>query len=100
MLKKIGFPVMALLGVLAFAPRDANAAVRFNFVVGRPAYTYPVDPCVPRVVVPAPVYAPGYVGRAVVRHEIRRDIARDVRYHRDWDRDHDRDHDRDDHYRR
>ncbi|HUO28238.1 MAG TPA: hypothetical protein VMU80_03400 [Bryobacteraceae bacterium] len=38
MLKKFGLPVIALLGVLAMAPHQANAAVRVGVVVGcRPA---------------------------------------------------------------
>jgi hypothetical protein len=90
MFKKIGLPIIALLGMLAIAPHQAKAAVRFGIVVRRPAYAYPVYPAYPEApvaVVPAPVI----VERPWVRHEIRRD----------WDR-HDRDrHDRDDfRYRR
>jgi hypothetical protein len=44
MLKKIGLPVIALLGMLAMAPHQANAAVRIGVVVGAPAYTYPAYP--------------------------------------------------------
>jgi len=80
MFKKIGLPVIALLGMLAMAPHQAKAAVRFGVVVGQPAYTYPAYPVYPPAVV---------VERPWVRHEFRRD----------WDR-HDSDrgrHDRDDH---
>jgi len=68
MLKKIGFPMMALFGLLAVAPlNQAKAAVRFGVYVGGPAYTYPVYP--PYPVAPAPAYvypapvvpAPAYV---------------------------------------
>ena len=48
--KKIGLPAIALLGMLAMAPHQAKAAVRFGVVVGRPAYAYPVYPvCLPAV---------------------------------------------------
>ena len=40
MLKKIGLPVIALLGMLAMAPHQANAAVRIGVAVGAPAYAY------------------------------------------------------------
>jgi hypothetical protein len=58
MFKKIGLPAIALLGMLAMAPHQAKAAVRFGVVVGAPAYTYPVYPVYPPApvaVVPAPV---------------------------------------------
>jgi len=56
MLKKIGLPVMALAIVLAVAPHQAKAAVRFGIVIGAPAYpVYPVYPPAPVVVAPAPV---------------------------------------------
>jgi len=93
MLKKIGLPAIALLGMLAFAPHPAKAAVRFGVVVGAPTYTYPVYPAHPPAVVvpaPAPVYGPGYVGGVWVGGG----------FHRDWDRGHvvrfhgDRDHGR------
>jgi len=90
MFKKIGLPVIALLGILAMAPHQAKAAVRFGVVAGRPAYAYrayPVYPQAPVAVVPAPFV----VERPWVRHEFRRDWDR-----HDWDR-----HDRDDfRYRR
>jgi hypothetical protein len=54
MLKKIGLPVIALLGMLAMAPHQANAAVRFGVVVGAP--------CPVRVVVVHPF----------LRHDFRR----------------------------
>ncbi len=91
MLKKIGLPVIALLGVLAFAPHQAKAAVRFGVTVGAPACN-PVYPAyrtyAPRVVVPAPVYGPAY-GTAYVGGVWRRDSDHDrvVRVHRDRDRD-------------
>ncbi|HTT66007.1 MAG TPA: hypothetical protein VMG35_29355 [Bryobacteraceae bacterium] len=80
MFKKIGLPVIALLGMLAMAPHQAKAAVRIGVVVGRPVYTYPVYPvCSPRpvAVVPAPVVVEHpIVRREIVRHEIRRNWAR------------------------
>jgi hypothetical protein len=55
MLKRIGLPVMALLGLLALAPTNqAKAAVRFGVYVGAPAYVYPAP------VVPAPAYVSPY----------------------------------------
>ncbi len=66
MLKKIGLPVIALAGMLAMAPHQANAAVRFGFTVGAPVY--PVYP----VCRPAPV---------VVRRPF---IGPVVGWHRDW----------------
>jgi len=76
MFKKIGLPVIALLGMLAMAPHQANAAVRFGVVIGAPAYTYPVYPvCPPVAIVPAPVGVAGpWVGPAVrwdLRHDFR-----------------------------
>jgi hypothetical protein len=73
MLKKIGLPVIALLGMLAMAPHPAKAAVRFGIVVGRP---YPVYAVCPRVAVaPVPVVVAGpWVGPAVrwdLRHDFR-----------------------------
>ena len=45
MLKKIGIPLMALAAMVTLVPTPkANAAVRFGISVGRPAYSYPVDP--------------------------------------------------------
>jgi hypothetical protein len=76
MLKKIGIPAIALLGMLALAPHQAKAAVRFGVVVGAPVYTYPVYPAYPpAVVVPGPVYGP-YVGVGVWGRG----------FHRGWDR--------------
>jgi hypothetical protein len=80
MLKKIGLPVIALLGILAMAPHRANAAVRFGVVVGAPAYAYPaypVCPPAPVAVVPAPII----VARPFVRHDFRWD-RHDVRFRR------------------
>ncbi|MGA2131602.1 MAG: hypothetical protein ABSH50_04730 [Bryobacteraceae bacterium] len=73
MLKKIGLPAIALLGMLAFAPHPAKAGVRFGVYVGAPVYTAPVYPAYPPVaIVPAP--APVVVfGHPWVRPEIRRD---------------------------
>jgi len=63
MLKKIGLPVMALAAMLAVAPHQAKAAVRFGIVIGAPAYpVYPVYPPAPVVVAPGPVV----VGPSVV----------------------------------
>ena len=45
MLKKIGIPLLALAAAVILVPAPkANAAVRFGISVGRPAYSYPVDP--------------------------------------------------------
>ncbi|HLY16961.1 MAG TPA: hypothetical protein VKR61_07035 [Bryobacteraceae bacterium] len=86
MLKKIGFSAIAMLGLLAFAPHQAKAAVRFGVVVGRPAYNYPVYPAYPpAAVVEAPAYAPVYVNGGWVRRDVRRDWDRDARFHRDRD---------------
>lgn len=61
MLKKIGLPMMALAGLLMFAPNQAKAGVRVGVVVGAPAYRYPVYPRVYAPVYPAPAYvAPAY----------------------------------------
>jgi hypothetical protein len=81
MFKKIGLPVIALLGLLAMAPHQANAAVRFGVVVGPPAYTYPVYPAYP----PAPVAvvpAPVVVARPWVGPAIRWDRRHDFRFRR------------------
>ena len=67
MLKKIGLPAIALLGMLSFAPHKADAAVRFGVYVGAPVYRAPVYPVCP----PAPVV----VYRPWVRHEVRRDFG-------------------------
>jgi len=80
MLKKIGLPVIALLGMLSMAPHQANAAVRVGVGIGVPAYAYPAYPVCPPVrvaVVPAPVV----VARPFVRHDFRWD-RHDVRFRR------------------
>jgi hypothetical protein len=68
MFKKIGLPVIALLGMLAMAPHQANAAVRFGVAVGRPACAYPVYPVV--------------VARPFIRHDFRWDRRHDLRFRR------------------
>jgi hypothetical protein len=85
MLKKIGLPVVALLGMLAFAPHQAKAEVRFGVAIGRPAYTYPVYPApVYRAYPPAVAYVPGpvVVGRPWVGPAIRWDRRHDFRFRR------------------
>jgi hypothetical protein len=77
MLKRIGVPLMALLGVLAVAPHQAQAGVTFGVYVGAPVYTYPVPVYPP----PIPYYArPVYV----------RPAPAFVRAYRSWDRREDR----------
>ena len=78
MLKKIGLPAIALMGVLAMAPHQAKAAVRFGVVVGAPvcAPAYPVYPQV--AVAPAPVV----VERPYVRPIVRWDRRHDFRFRR------------------
>jgi hypothetical protein len=45
MLKKIGLPMAALAGLLAFgAPRAAQARVHFDVALGAPVYAAPVAP--------------------------------------------------------
>ncbi len=45
MLKKIGLPMMALAGLMAFgAPRAAEARVHFGVSIGAPVYAAPVTP--------------------------------------------------------
>ena len=81
MFKKIGLPAIALLGMLAMAPHQAQAAVRFGVVVGGPAYAYPVYPVCP----PAPVAvvpAPVIVARPWVAPAIRWDLRHDFRFRR------------------
>jgi hypothetical protein len=81
MLKKIGLPVIALLGMLAMAPHQANAAVRIGVVVGTPAYAYPAYPvCRPAAVAVVP--APVVVARPFVGHDFRWDRRRDFRFRR------------------
>jgi uncharacterized membrane protein YgcG len=68
-LKKIGLPMMALAGLLAFgAPRAAQARVHFGVALGAPVYAAPVAPypygypyAAPYV---DPYYAPTYVAPA------------------------------------
>jgi hypothetical protein len=82
MLKRIGLPAIALLGMLAMAPYAAKAAVRFGVVVGAPACTrpvYPVYPAAPVAVAPAP---PVIVGRGWVGHDFRWDRRHDFRFRR------------------
>jgi len=103
MLKKIGFPVLALAAMLALVPpQKASAAVRFGVVVGGPVYTAPVPapvypaPC-PQPYVsgyysyPAPAYVAPYFGwhgrDGRVWHERERVEHRDhVREERAWGR--------------
>jgi hypothetical protein len=78
MLKKIGLPLIALAGIMAFgAPRAAQARVHFGVAIGGPVYTAPVVPYpygygyapapyidsyyAPTYVAPVPYVAP-YVG--------------------------------------
>lgn len=75
--KIIGLPAVALLGMLAMAPHQASAAVRFGVVIGRPA-VYAVCPPVPVVVAPAPVV----VARPWVAPVIRWDRRHDFRFRR------------------
>jgi hypothetical protein len=72
MFKKIGLPAIALLGMLAMAPHQAKAAVRFGVVVGRPAYAYPMYPVCPPAVIVTRHWAP----------EIRWDRRHDFRFRR------------------
>ena len=63
MLKKIGLPMMALAGLLAFAtPRPADARIRFGIGIGGPVYTAPVplDPYAYTYPYQDPYYAPQY----------------------------------------
>jgi hypothetical protein len=81
MLRKIGLPAIALLGLLAMAPHAAQAAVRFGVVVGAPAcprHVYPVYPAPPVAVAPAPVM----VGGGWVGHDLRWDRRHDFRFRR------------------
>ncbi|HTQ58334.1 MAG TPA: hypothetical protein VMI94_27920 [Bryobacteraceae bacterium] len=72
MLKKIGLPVIALLGLLSFAPHQAKAAVRVGVYAGAPAVVYTAPVCARPVVIPArPVVV---YGHPWIRHEIRRDL--------------------------
>jgi hypothetical protein len=70
MLKKIGLPLVALAGIMAFgAPRAAQARVHFGVAIGGPVYTAPVAPYpygygyAPTPYVD-PYYAPTYVAPA------------------------------------
>jgi hypothetical protein len=66
MFKKMGLSAIAMLGLLAMAPHQANAAVRFGVVVGRPAYA---------------VCRPVVVARPFIRHDYRWD-RHDYRFRR------------------
>jgi len=81
MLKKIGLPVIALMGMLAMAPHQANAAVRVGVAIGAPAYAYPAYPVCPPARV-AVVRAPVVVARPWVGPAIRWDRRHDVRFRR------------------
>ena len=71
MLKKVGVPMLALAGLLAFgAPRAAQARVHFGVALGAPVYAAPVAPypyaypyAAPDPYVD-PYYAPAYVAPA------------------------------------
>lgn len=71
MLKKVGVPMLALAGLLAFgAPRAAQARVHFGVALGAPVYATPVAPypyaypyAAPGPYVD-PYYAPAYVAPA------------------------------------
>ena len=80
MLKKVGLPLIALSGMLAFAaPKQADAQVRFGVSIGAPvygpayvapapvsSYNYPYYD--PYYVAPYPTYiapAPAYVGPSI-----------------------------------
>jgi hypothetical protein len=77
MLKKIGLSAIALIGMLAIAPHQANAAVRFGVRIGRPAYAYPVYPVYPTYpVYPAPAVVYGGWGRHDLRWDRRHDFRR------------------------
>jgi hypothetical protein len=80
MLKKIGLPVIALLGMLAMAPHQAKAAVRFGVAIGAPAYTYPVYPAYPPAVAVVP--GPVVVGRPWIGPAVRWDRRFDYRFRR------------------
>jgi hypothetical protein len=84
MLKKIGLPAIALLGMLAMAPHQANAAVRFGVVIGAPVYTYPVYPAYvpPVAVVPGPVVVAGPLVGPWIGPAIRWDRRHDFRFRR------------------
>jgi len=74
MLKKIGFPILALAAMLVLIPvPKASAAARFGVYVGGPAYAYPAYPYpapgpyynayppYPAYAYPAPAYVSPYV---------------------------------------
>ena len=82
MLKKIGFTMAAMLGLLVMgSAKPAKADVRFGVYLGTPAYTYPVAPyaysypygySAPAYVYPGPSYvAPYYRYRDRDRHDWR-----------------------------
>jgi hypothetical protein len=66
MQKKIGLPLIALAGIMAFgAPRAAEARVHFGVAIGGPVYTAPVAPY-PYGYGYAPPYVDPYYGPAYV----------------------------------
>ena len=77
MLKKIGLPAIALMGILAMAPHQANAAVRFGVGVAVAAPAYPVySDCrpAPVAVVPDRVVVARRRWEPVVRWDRRHDF--------------------------
>lgn len=61
MLKKIGLPMIALAGMLAFAtPPKADARIRFGVAIGGPVYTAPVPAYPYGYAYPYPGYGPDY----------------------------------------
>ncbi len=66
MLKKIGLPMLALAGLMAFvAPHPADARVRFGVAIGGPVYPAPY-PYAPAYVNPYYAPAPAYVAPTYV----------------------------------
>ena len=85
MLKRIGLPAIALLGMLTMAAAPAaQAGVRFGVYFGGPAPVYRyAPPPVPYYAAPAPAYAyPNYAYPYYGWREHRRNEVRDRR----WDR--------------
>lgn len=65
MLKKIGIPLMALAGMLAFVtPPKVDAKIRFGVALGGPIYTTPVPAYSYGYTYPYP-HGPGYYAGAV-----------------------------------
>ena len=79
MLKKIGLPVIALLGMLAMAPHQANAAERFRVRENRRADVYRVNPAYPVYPVYPVAPAPVFVDRDRGWHDMRWDRRHDFR---------------------